>query len=44
MNEEEIIKKLENYKNCHCDLREYQSCVECENTINNAIERFIRFI
>lgn len=38
MSEEEIIKYLDSYKNWQCDLREYQSCIECENKTKQAIQ------
>jgi hypothetical protein len=38
MKEEEIIEFLNKYKDYKCDLREYNSCIECENKVKQAIQ------
>lgn len=38
MSEEEIKEFLNKYKDCKCDLREYNSCIECENKVKQAIQ------
>lgn len=38
LSEEEIKEFLNKYKDCKCDLREYNSCIECENKVKQAIQ------
>ena len=38
MNEKEILEFLNNYKDYDCNLREYETCLKCENKVRNAIQ------